>query len=214
MSETVWDRQYAAGEGLRWWPEQSLVEFLGRRYGSCWPYFTRCKGLSAGEIGCGNGRNLPALFRWGFACCAIDGSDSALAAAAQLLETECPALGMVTDLRQHTLPIPLPWPDSRFDLVVDVQTIQHAPWADHARIYADVMRVLKPSGLLFSMHWATGDAEVIYPQHPELERHVVEEQLAAVREAGFTVHEWAVHSKTYRQCTAVGRWAVIEAVKL
>ncbi len=169
-----WDDSYQSGEGLRWHPETALCRFLGQTYGSPWPFYLKCQGLRAGDIGCGNGRNFEALWHWGFTFCGIDKSVHALDLAQQRLRELCPGLQQAVDLKLCSLPNKLPWPDASMDLVIDCQTMQHLNDRDHAFIYHDIARVLKAGGHLWSMHWRDGDAKTLYAgRYPELAtRHI------------------------------------------
>jgi len=209
---TIWDEQYAKGEGLRWWPEQSLVECLGRRYPD------GAYGKVALELGCGNGRNLWALLEADFTVVGIDASKPALDQAMRLLARRWSPYASVHlqtwRLEHVALPTLYPEADSCFDLVVDIQTIQHLQWVDHPAVYSEVARVLKPGGILFTMHWARGHAKYIYPAHPELGDIDAQDQRDLMNRCGLVVQHTNLVSRTYSNAQYQATWAVIEAVKL
>jgi SAM-dependent methyltransferase len=207
------DERYKTLEGLRWTPETELARFLGKTYGSLWPYFKAAHGKRAGEIGCGNGRNLPLLFRYGFAFCGIDRSMPALRLAEQVLDAECIGLGLAVELRKHTLPDALPWPDASLDLVVDCQTIQHLSWQDHEAVYREVARVLKPGGRFWSMHWYDGKPDVLYAgRYPELVKWPSGKLYLMLEKAGLQLTSTERVARTH-QGEWMADWHLIEAVK-
>ena len=167
-----WDTAYASGEGLRWWPETELARFIGRVYGST-------HGLAVGlgnsdpmgkalDLGCGTGRNSWLLRESGFAVEMMDASQEALGVALDYLlcERQCVGIGHSV----AALPDGLTrFKDNSFDLVVDCQTIQHLGRTDHFYVYDRIARILKPDGRLWTMHWAAGDADLLYEhRYPEL----------------------------------------------
>ena len=54
----------------------------------------------------------------------------------------------------------LPWANAYFDAVVDVVSLQHLNLADSSIALAEIIRVLKPNGALFSFRLS--DASVMY----------------------------------------------------
>ena len=214
---TIWDDRYKSGEGLRWFPSEELASFLGRTYGPCWPLYERCKDLNAAEIGCGNGRNLPALFKYGFGFCATDASVDGLRLARQVLEDQLEGLSLCVSLIQHALPSPLPWPDGRLDLVVDCQTTQHLSWLERADAYKEVVRVLKRGGRFWMMCWSgtAHAANRIYGGcYPELDYVTTDELIAVLVESGLKPSLPIRTTRTYPELGGVhGEWMVVEAVK-
>lgn len=158
-----WDESYQKGEGLRWWPETEFVRFLGTRY----PSRTFAYRETVLELGAGTGRNLWACYDKGLTCYGIDGSLDALCLADDYLRSRL-ILEESVVLKHAILPR-IPCEASHFDLVVDCQTVQHLSDEAHTSMAQEIVRVLKPGGYFWSMHYKSGDAKQIYAgRYPEL----------------------------------------------
>lgn len=144
MSTTaIWEAQYVAQRGLRWWPSEELVRYVGTR----WPDARARVNAPALEVGCGNGANLWFLAHSGFPTTGVDVSPAALElAAGHLARWRVRATLHEGDL------LALPFADGEAGLVVDIQAIQHTTLTAHARAYGEVARVLRPGGRFFSVH--------------------------------------------------------------
>lgn len=197
----IWNQQYLDGQA-RYFPHEELVRFLGRTYGSC--KTKPCAVFSAAEIGCGAGGNLTALMDWGFDTYGYDCSPKAV----QLAEEHCHA---AIDL--YTAPQRLPHADASLDLVIDIQCIQHLTDAQHAIMYSEIARVLKPNGFFFSVHWKMGDQKKIFPAHPELTPTGMTFLGQAMRDHGLTVTSHEEIERSYHSLTSYAKWHVIEAMK-
>ena len=143
-----WDEQYARSMGLRWYPSEALCQFVGRVYGTGPGVVHDVEAL---EIGCGNGANVWFLAKHCRAVTGVDGSPTALQLAADRLRAD----GLSATLKACDA-LDLPFPDSSFDLVVDVQCVQHIKFSDHERAFREIARVLRPGGWFFSKHLGTG----------------------------------------------------------
>jgi SAM-dependent methyltransferase len=99
--------------------------------------------LKALEVGCGPGTNLWFLAREGFRIAGIDGSAVAIASARERLRVE----GMNEQLLQADFEVGnfalLPWNDSSFDAVIDIQAISHNTAPAIQSVIAEIRRVLK-----------------------------------------------------------------------
>jgi SAM-dependent methyltransferase len=108
------------------------------------------------EVGSGAGANLWFMAREGFCTHGIEGSETAVRLTQERLDRECPqwrhAGGQVSvgDLAV------LPYPDGYFDAVLDVVAICYCDFETAAAAYAELARVTKPGGKLFSRTFASG----------------------------------------------------------
>lgn len=205
-----WDEQYKAGQG-RYFPAEELVRFLGRTYGPV----TERKGhnLSAIDIGCGVGGNILALAEWGFLCLGLECSGEAI----KLARTHIHGKGIdhLVNFVRYVAPATIRYPANSSELVIDVQTIQHLGVLDHKEMYQEIHRVLSPGGVFFSIHWvgSASDLPHIFPLHPELSLWQSSATfMGLIEEVGFLVRYHEIIAKTYQ--LHMGRWAVLEAVKV
>jgi SAM-dependent methyltransferase len=140
-----WDRIFADRSWGRYPPEE-LVRFIARTF----PDVERREGLRALEVGCGPGANLWYLAREGFAIAGIDGSANAIGLARKRLRAEA----LDTALAQADLKVgnfaKLPWADTTFDVVIDIEAISANPTPVIRSVIGEVERVLKPSGWFFA----------------------------------------------------------------
>jgi ubiquinone/menaquinone biosynthesis C-methylase UbiE len=201
---TTWDDSYKKGEGLRWWPEQELIRFLGRVYGATWSLVKVAHGKAL-DLGCGTGRNMWALHEAGFEPYGCEASLDALVLAGPYLEQRQVTTAMLISAE---LPQIL-YADGLFDLVIDCQTIQHLSVEEHAAVYGEVARVLKPGGRFWSMHVGKGNFEEVYGgRYPELREWGPDELEPLMHDAGFVFEK--VPTVVARHEGGVIAWHVIE----
>ncbi len=107
------------------------------------------------EVGCGPGANLWYLAREGFSFVGIDGSQTAIDTAASRLDAECPGWRTRGELKVGDI-ASLPCEPASFDGVIDNEAVYCNSFDISRDIYADIARVLKPGGRLYSRTFATG----------------------------------------------------------
>jgi SAM-dependent methyltransferase len=146
MWNSGWDDVFRAKDWGKYPPEE-LVRFVGRNYFGV----PDRKAVGFLEIGCGAGANLLFLAQEGFDATGLDGSTVALERARQRLTER----GLEAQLDRGEA-MELPYGDSSFDCVLDIECIYANTLADSRRIIGEVHRVLKPGGLLFSKAFMTG----------------------------------------------------------
>jgi SAM-dependent methyltransferase len=108
------------------------------------------------EVGSGAGANLWFMAREGFCVHGIEGSDTAVRLTCERLDRECAAWREAGGEVQTGDFSPLPYPDGYFDAVLDVVAICYSSFEDAQRAYAELSRVTKPGGRLFSRTFARG----------------------------------------------------------
>ncbi|MDE2027044.1 MAG: class I SAM-dependent methyltransferase [Candidatus Omnitrophica bacterium] len=123
------------------YPDESFIRFAARNFYKVQPR-SRVKIL---EVGCGPGANIWYLAREGFDAYGIDGSATAVAQARERLAQENLSAHLsVGDI------IRLPYADGQFDAVADNECLAHNSTRNMPQILAEIDRVLKPQGLLYS----------------------------------------------------------------
>lgn len=116
------------------YPNENLVRWVARNY-----YGTALRSaVRFLDLGCGSGSNFDYLSKEGFSVIGLDGSSFALARnqGANLVVADAVAL---------------PFEDQRFDCVIDILCTAHNKPEDMKRIFAEINRVLKPQGRIFSI---------------------------------------------------------------
>ena len=142
----VFDQQYRdrGMRSQRTYPNEALIRFLASRY------FDRPLGDRAAirvlEVGCGSGANLWMIAKEGFDTHGIDSSREGIA----LAEVHLREKWRVSATLVVGSFAALPYADACFDVVVDVVSLQHLNLTDCTVALADITRVLKPDGALFS----------------------------------------------------------------
>lgn len=148
--DPVWEevfRNQAWGK----YPGEELIRFVARN-------FYRAADRSAVrllEVGCGPGANLWYLAREGFSFVGIDGSPTAMEQAASRLDAECPGWRARGTLHVADIAT-IPYPDGAFDAVIDNEALYCNPWEVAQGIYAEMARVTRPGGKLYSRTFAEG----------------------------------------------------------
>lgn len=209
-NESLWEKQFKDQAACRWFPNEELCRFLGRTYGPV--VGEPGTGKLAAEIGCGCGGNLAALASYGFYVDGYDISHEALRLAAGHMARW--SLQDHVSLQYYIAPDPLPVTDGFYDLVVDIQCIQHLGEQAHAGVYREIFRTLKSGGRFLSVHWDSGDQEKLFPQHPELSCVTTTRAMDMLEESGLDVDAASLVGKWYdvNMC-GFAAWATIEAHK-
>jgi SAM-dependent methyltransferase len=155
-------------------------------------WFGPLEGCRALDLGCGTGRHTLALASSGAAVTAIDGSSEMLARARFKLR------GHSIEWARHHLSTPLPFADSRFDLIVLGLVAEHLE--DLSTVLNEAHRVAKPRGrcLLSALHpdrTAQGQRARFIEPRTGLRRHIltvhrtVEDYLAIAEASGWSLVE-------------------------
>jgi len=141
--DPIWQDVYENSEWGRH-PSEHLVRFMARSFRD-----RDQQAIRVLELGCGPGANVLWLSREGFETSGIDGSSVAIERCRHRLEKESLSAHLVVgDI------VELPFPDEHFDAVVDVECLYANARADTAKALAQVFRVLRPGGLLFSQSFS------------------------------------------------------------
>jgi ubiquinone/menaquinone biosynthesis C-methylase UbiE len=136
-----WERVYQTQEWGKYPPEE-LVRFIAKNF-----YEVPNRGeVKILDLGCGIGACSWYLAREEFSAYGIDGSTTAIKKAEQRF-SEDRLIGkfVVGDF------VSIPYPNGFFDCVVDICSIQHNRPLFARKAVLEVYRVLKPSGMFFSM---------------------------------------------------------------
>lgn len=148
--DPVWEevfRNQAWGK----YPGEDLIRFVARNF---YRVDDRSK-VRILEVGCGPGANLWYLAREGFGFCGIDGSATAIEQAVARLDEECPGWRTYGELHVGDIG-QLPFADKQFDAVIDNEAISCNSYESSQLIYAEMARVCRKGGKLFSRTFANG----------------------------------------------------------
>ncbi len=148
MAKTVheyWEKKYLDGHA-QGYPWDMVVSFLMRAPRVLSKNKADIKIL---ELGCGTGANLWCAAREGFEVTGIDISQVAVRNAEARFEAD--ALNGTFLQAQFS---PLPFDDESFDLVIDRASTACVDYAEMTNAIAEVHRVLKSEGLLFSQGYS------------------------------------------------------------
>lgn len=143
-----WDEKFASRPWGRY-PPEDLVRFMGRAYREA-----DKAAVHVLEVGCGPGANLWFLHREGYAVHGIDASPAAIELARRRLLVENGHIAATADLRVGNF-ARLPWGDARFDAVIDVFALYANTSAVIDAALAEIARVLRPGGRLYSKLWGS-----------------------------------------------------------
>lgn len=142
-----WDDKFKA-RGWGRYPPEDLVRFMARNYTG----IDHAK-VSVLEIGCGPGANLWFLHREGYKVSGIDGSPVAIHDATARLDRENKAINTAAADLQLGNFSKLPWPESQFDLVLDIFALYANALDVIHKSVAEIDRVLKPGGFVYAKFW-------------------------------------------------------------
>jgi ubiquinone/menaquinone biosynthesis C-methylase UbiE len=157
--DSAWEKVFQEREWGKYPPEE-LIRFIARNF-----YRVKDrKSVRLLDVGCGTGACTWYLAREGFSVDGIDGSKTAIYHATKRLAEE----GLKAEFVLGDL-IQLPYPDGLFDAVIDVASIECNTMANINEIFAQVNRVLRAGGKLFSIAIKTGSYG--YRDGAEIERN-------------------------------------------
>ncbi|MBB1428726.1 class I SAM-dependent methyltransferase [Shewanella sp. SG44-2] len=145
--KSVWEDIFTS---LEWgkYPNEDIIRFVARNF---YKVENRSK-IKILEVGSGTGANLWYISREGFSCYGLEGSDSGVARSISRLNEEVPNWsGAITqgDLTS------LPYKDCTFDAVIDNQAIYCNSFENSEKAYAEIYRVLKNEGQLYTRTFTT-----------------------------------------------------------
>lgn len=150
MWDSVWEKIFASQSWGKY-PGEELIRFVARNF-----YKNTDRSLVRFlEIGCGPGANLWYLAREGFSFVGVDGSESAIAIAAERLDAECPGWRNSGELYVADI-ASLKFDNETFDAVIDNECVCCNAYEASVDIYSDAARVLKKGGKIFVRTFATG----------------------------------------------------------
>jgi ubiquinone/menaquinone biosynthesis C-methylase UbiE len=103
------------------------------------------------EIGCGNGKTVMAMVQRGWDVTAIDFSTRAVALCRQVIADNRRGHTIVADARWS------PFRNATFDAVFAIHMIAHVRAPDRRWIAGEVIRLIRPGGMLFFCEFSTDD---------------------------------------------------------
>ena len=148
MTIDAWEREYAKPDPVWKGPPLGASPFPA--------------GLNILELGCGNGKNLPALLATAAAVTAVDFSHKALQLCREHFTDEKLSL-LQADVCE------LPLADGQFTAVSAIHILEHLLAAERLKAAKEINRLLSPDGLLFVRVFATADMR--YGKGSEVEQN-------------------------------------------
>lgn len=142
--DEAWEKIHSSRAWGRY-PSESVIRFVARNY-----YGQNRKEIKILDFGCGQGAHTWYLAREGFDTYAFDGSESAVRHTKEYLEKE----HVNADVKVMD-GINLSYEENFFDAVIDSACIGHSTMDDIKQMYADVYKILKPGGRLFTSFFST-----------------------------------------------------------
>jgi len=187
-----WNGLYSRSPRWSRYPPEELAGFIAKTF----PDREQRQFLKALEVGCGPGANLWFLAREGFRIAGIDGSAVAIASTRERLRME----GMNEQLQQADLEVGnfalLPWNNSSFDAVIDIQAISHNTAPVIKSVIAEIRRVLKPGGWFFARMFGEKTTGIMTGD-------LVEEKTTRCAESGPLAGCGLVHAFSAEEITAL-----------
>jgi ubiquinone/menaquinone biosynthesis C-methylase UbiE len=141
-----WEQIFSSSPWGKYPPEE-LIRFIARNFYNV----PNRKIIKILDLGCGPGSCSWYLAREGFSVFGIDGSPTAIRNAKERLASE----GLKGDFEVGDF-IELPYPNSYFDCVIDIESLYANTFVKSTIIMTEIYRVLKPGGMFFSMSFKDG----------------------------------------------------------
>lgn len=214
----VWLEYWRSAKGYRMYPCEEMIRFVGK-------YLLNVKQeerkyIKIMEIGCGNGCNIWPLAKEGFDVYGIDISENAL----RLADGMKRKWDVEYETRQVNLLDECCYDDGSFDVIIDVVSMQHLSFGEHARLYDRIHKLLKPGGLFYTYHrndkswdFAEGDGELIdYKTYKNIPNSAApfsnlgvicmlsnEDMKNVIAKQGFEILDSEIVSKSYNDCRII-----------
>lgn len=134
---TVWDAIFAR-EGVVFSHPHEDILYLA-------DMLLQCGAQRVLDVGCGSGRHVLSLSQRGLTVYGVDSAPTGIALTRQQLEEA----GLSAHLSQCNIFEGLPFADAFFDAILSVQVIHHALLSQIHVLAEEMIRVLKPHGLIF-----------------------------------------------------------------
>ena len=138
--DPIWEKIHSS-QSWGAYPSEHVIRFVARNFYSV----EDRKAIKILDFGCGQGSHTWYLSREGFDAFAFDGSESAVKKAEERLSRE--GLSAKFSVMDGTS---LEYESDYFDAVIDSACIYANKMDDITKMYAEVYRVLKPGGKLFT----------------------------------------------------------------
>ena len=148
MSQVALWEQLFSTRGWGAYPSEELIRFCAQRFYGRSPRSE----VQVMEVGFGTGANLWYFAREGFSVHGLEGTYAGAAQARRRLDAELPGWdgGQPDRLRVGDMCEPLPWPDDRFDAVIDTDAVVCVDHPRASRVHPAMPRVPRPGGWLFA----------------------------------------------------------------
>jgi len=157
------------------------------------------------ELGCGNGKMVRAMVRRGWDVNAMDFSSRAAVFCREAFPDPLHGQVMVGDARWS------PFKDAVFDAVFAVHVIGHVTAPDRKRVAGEVVRLIRPGGMLFFREFSTDDfrfgkgletEEATFLRGTGILTHYFTEQevrdlFYRLTPASVTIHQWPMRVRGY-----------------
>ena len=148
--DSRWEENvYGAGRHLNQWPSECVI--------SAFHYFRRenptagSRPYAALDLGCGAGNNARFLAKSGCKVTAIDGSETAVATAAEWAKLEDLEINfLVGGFLDDEI-----WKDQNYDFILDRSSLNHSNRATISAVIQKIKRALNPGGWFFSEIFST-----------------------------------------------------------
>jgi SAM-dependent methyltransferase len=149
--DPIWETVY---QTRAWgqYPGEDVIRFIKG-------YFSRASDRAQVrllEVGSGAGANLWFMAREGFTAHGVEASETAVRLTCERLDRECPDWRRAGGHVRAGDMARLPYPDGYFDAVLDVVALCYSSFDEARDNYAELARVTKPGGRLFSRTFARG----------------------------------------------------------
>lgn len=149
--DPVWENVYRS-RAWGQYPGEDVIRFVKRRFSQA----VDASAVRVLEVGCGSGANLWFMAREGLCVHGVDRSETAVRLARERLDRECTGwrdCGAKVELGDL---LALPYEDGYFDFVLDVVAVCYCGFEEAQSAYAELARVTKRGGSLFSRTFARG----------------------------------------------------------
>ncbi|MEB3286624.1 MAG: class I SAM-dependent methyltransferase [Vampirovibrionales bacterium] len=139
--KSKWDEVFRKTKWARY-PSEEMIRFVVRNFA----HLEDRSQVRFLDLGCGIGTACWYLSREGYTAEGIDGSDTAIETAKQWMASEGLPSQFQVSMMQN-----LPFPEQRFDCVIDNGSSTSTPLPVIRQILEEVQRVMKPQALYYGM---------------------------------------------------------------
>jgi len=199
--QKVWEDLRKNGKHITKYPYDVVVSFVFRYY----PKNKHKHEVNILDIGCGVGNHLWFLAREGFNAYGIEGSETAVQLARELLKK----FGVKASINVGDFTKKLPYDDEFFDLIIDRSSLSCVSYENIKNVINEIHRVLKSGGYFLFTPYSKSHTSFVESKK-EILNNFIEVTTGSLKETGFVCF---YDEEDIKKLFEVDKWELVVLVE-